>query len=85
MKTIDFSYFIERYNAGEMSEAEKLWFRRKLTVMKSFEKKWISGKKQTQFSKIRIFSTSGISSTRYRKRRETAAVPVKRTIKSVQH
>jgi TolA-binding protein len=30
MKTIDFSYFIERYNAGEMSEAEKLWFQKEL-------------------------------------------------------
>ncbi len=30
MKTIDFSYFIERYNAGEMDEAEKLWFRKEL-------------------------------------------------------
>jgi tetratricopeptide (TPR) repeat protein len=26
MKTIDFSYFIERYNAGEMNDAEKIWF-----------------------------------------------------------
>jgi len=26
MKTIDFSYFIERYLAGEMNEAEKEWF-----------------------------------------------------------
>lgn len=30
MKTIDFSYFIERYLAGEMSEAEKLWFLKEL-------------------------------------------------------
>jgi TolA-binding protein len=30
MKTIDFSYFIERYNAGEMSETEKQWFQREL-------------------------------------------------------
>jgi len=30
MKTIDFSYFIERYNAGEMDDAEKLWFQREL-------------------------------------------------------
>jgi tetratricopeptide (TPR) repeat protein len=30
MKTIDFSYFIERYNAGEMNEAEKLWFQKEL-------------------------------------------------------
>ncbi len=30
MKTIDFSYFIERYNADEMSEAEKEWFLKEL-------------------------------------------------------
>jgi tetratricopeptide (TPR) repeat protein len=30
MKTIDFSYFIERYNAGEMSESEKQWFLKEL-------------------------------------------------------
>jgi tetratricopeptide (TPR) repeat protein len=30
MKTIDFSYFIERYNAGEMSDAEKQWFLKEL-------------------------------------------------------
>ena len=30
MKTIDFSYFIERYNAGEMDDAEKEWFRNEL-------------------------------------------------------
>lgn len=30
MKTIDFSYFIERYIAGEMKEAEKVWFEKEL-------------------------------------------------------
>jgi tetratricopeptide (TPR) repeat protein len=30
MKTIDYSYFIERYIAGEMSEAEKYWFQKEL-------------------------------------------------------
>jgi len=30
MKTIDFSYFIERYIAGEMDEAEKQWFRNEM-------------------------------------------------------
>lgn len=34
MKTIDFSYFIERYNAGEMNEAEKSWFRKELAENK---------------------------------------------------
>jgi tetratricopeptide (TPR) repeat protein len=30
MKTIDFSYFIEKYNAGEMSDSEKEWFLKEL-------------------------------------------------------
>ncbi len=30
MKTIDFSYFIERYNSGEMNEPEKAWFEKEL-------------------------------------------------------
>jgi tetratricopeptide (TPR) repeat protein len=30
MKAIDFSYFIERYNAHEMSIAEELWFKKEL-------------------------------------------------------
>jgi TolA-binding protein len=30
MKAIDYSYFIERYNAGEMSETEKQWFLKEL-------------------------------------------------------
>ncbi|MCX6327642.1 MAG: hypothetical protein NT144_13480 [Bacteroidia bacterium] len=30
MKTIDFSYFIERYNAAEMSNSEEQWFRKEL-------------------------------------------------------
>ncbi len=30
MKTIDFSYFIERYNAGEMSIEEREWFRKEI-------------------------------------------------------
>jgi hypothetical protein len=30
MKTIDFSYFIEKFNAGEMDDAEKQWFQKEL-------------------------------------------------------
>ncbi|MCX6320762.1 MAG: tetratricopeptide repeat protein [Bacteroidia bacterium] len=30
MKTIDFSYFIERYNAGKMSDSERQWFLKEL-------------------------------------------------------
>jgi tetratricopeptide (TPR) repeat protein len=30
MKTIDFSYFVERYVAGDMNDAEKKWFEKEL-------------------------------------------------------
>jgi hypothetical protein len=30
MKTIDFSYFVERYNAGEMDQNERVWFKKEL-------------------------------------------------------
>lgn len=30
MKTIDFSYFTERYVAGDMNDAEKMWFEKEL-------------------------------------------------------
>jgi len=30
IKPIDFSYFIERYNSGEMNEAELTWFRKEM-------------------------------------------------------
>jgi tetratricopeptide (TPR) repeat protein len=35
MKANDFSHFIERYNAGEMSDSEKLWFEKELEGNKS--------------------------------------------------
>lgn len=38
MKTIDFSYFIERYLAGEMDEAEKQWFSKELEGNKDLRK-----------------------------------------------
>jgi tetratricopeptide (TPR) repeat protein len=38
MKTIDFSYFIERYLAGEMDEAEKEWFSKELEGNKDLRK-----------------------------------------------
>ncbi len=38
MKTIDFSYFIERYNAGEMNEAEKIWFLKELENNEKLQK-----------------------------------------------
>jgi tetratricopeptide (TPR) repeat protein len=38
MKTIDFSYFIERYIAGEMDAAEKRWFELELEGNNSLQK-----------------------------------------------
>jgi len=38
MKTIDFSYFIERYNTGEMDTMEKKWFIKELEGNKALQK-----------------------------------------------
>jgi TolA-binding protein len=38
MKTIDYSYFIERYNAGEMDLVEKDWFEKELDGNESLQK-----------------------------------------------
>jgi hypothetical protein len=46
MKTIDFSYFIESFNAGEMNQAEKVWFLKELNGNESL---------QTAFFRDRIF------------------------------
>lgn len=46
MKTIDFSYFIERYINGEMNEAEKEWFEKELATNEQLRKEVIL-RKQT--------------------------------------
>lgn len=38
MKTIDYSYFIERYIAGEMDQTEKIWFEKELSADISLQK-----------------------------------------------
>jgi TolA-binding protein len=45
MKTIDYSYFIEKYNAGEMDQAEKTWFEKELLTDKSLQKEVMLRKK----------------------------------------
>jgi TolA-binding protein len=45
MKTIDFSYFIERYNAGEMDPTEKKWFNKELEGNESLQKELLLRKK----------------------------------------
>jgi tetratricopeptide (TPR) repeat protein len=46
MKTIDFSYYIERFNAGEMSDTEKQWFLKELEGNESLRRE-VSLRKQT--------------------------------------
>ncbi len=56
MKTIDFSYFIERYLADEMSEAEKNWFQKELEGNERLRREVTSGKKQINSQKKDILS-----------------------------
>jgi len=56
MKTIDFSYFIERYNANEMSDAERTWFRKELDGNDQLRKSSISEKVQMRFFRTKISS-----------------------------
>jgi hypothetical protein len=46
MKTIDFSYFIERYNAGEMTQKELEWFTKELEGNVSLQRE-VSLRKKT--------------------------------------
>jgi hypothetical protein len=48
MKTIDFSYFIERYNAGEMDQAEIIWFEKELAGNDPLRKEVMLRKKADQ-------------------------------------
>lgn len=45
MKTIDFSYFIERYNAEEMNHTEKAWFEKELEGNETLQKEVLLRKK----------------------------------------
>lgn len=45
MKTIDYSYFIERYHAGEMDQTEKIWFEKELQGNKSLQNEVLLRKK----------------------------------------
>jgi tetratricopeptide (TPR) repeat protein len=51
MKTIDYSYFIESYNSGKMSQAEKAWFLMELEGNESLQKEVLLRKKTDQILK----------------------------------
>jgi TolA-binding protein len=82
MKTIDFSYFIERYNAGEMSDAEKLWFEKELEGNENLRKE-VYFRKQTD----EVLNNKNVISLRNKlsdiEKMRSARIPVKRTNKSV--
>lgn len=48
MKTIDYSYFIERYNAGEMDKTEIRWFEKELNGNNSLSQEVMMRKKVDQ-------------------------------------
>jgi TolA-binding protein len=82
MKTIDFSYFIERYNAGEMSDAEKLWFEKELEGDKNLLRE-VHLRRQTD----EVLNNRNTISLRNKlsdiEKTRAASIPVKRTNKSV--
>jgi TolA-binding protein len=82
MKTIDFSYFIERYNAGEMSDAEKLWFGKELEGNENLRRE-VHMRKQTD----EVLNNKNIISLRNKlsdiEKMRTARISVKNTKKPV--
>ena len=82
MKTIDFSYFIERYNSGEMSDAEKLWFEKELEGNENLRKEVHFRKRTDEVlnNKIIISLRNKLSDL---EKMRNASIPVKRTKNSV--
>ena len=82
MKAIDFSYFIERYNAGEMSDAEKLWFGKELEGNENLRKE-VNLRRRTD----EVLNNKNIISLRNKlsdiEKMRTARIPVKSTKKPV--
>jgi len=83
MKTIDFSYFIERYNANEMSDTEKQWFLRELEGNEKLRNE-VNLRKRTD----EILSNQNVMSLRSKlseieKRRKEVSAPVKNSRKPV--
>jgi tetratricopeptide (TPR) repeat protein len=82
MKAIDFSYFIERYNASEMSEAEKLWFEKELEGNENLRKEVFVRKRTDE-----VLNNKNIISLRNKlsdiEKMRAAHIPVKKSKKSV--
>lgn len=82
MKTIDFSYFIERYNAGEMNEAETTWFLKELDNNEKLRKE-VDLRKKTDM----VLKTHDVIQLRNKlteiERIRAAEKPVKTPVKSM--
>jgi tetratricopeptide (TPR) repeat protein len=81
METIDFSYFIERYNAGEMSETEVQWFRKELNGNEKLRTEVKLWKHTDEVLKNQNIMSLRNKLTEIEKRRE-AAIPVKTSKKA---
>jgi tetratricopeptide (TPR) repeat protein len=77
MKTIDFSYFIERYNAGEMSESEKQWFRKELEGNKKLQNEVNLRKRTDEILKNRNIMSLRSKLTEIENQRKEVKQPVK--------
>jgi tetratricopeptide (TPR) repeat protein len=83
MKTIDFSYFIERYNAGEMSDTEKQWFLRELEGNENLRNEVNLRKRTDEILKKQDIMTLRSKLAAIEKQRNEVKSPVKDSKKSV--
>jgi TolA-binding protein len=77
MKTIDFSHFIERYNAGEMNIAERQWFEKEIEGNERLRNEVNLRKKTDMLLKNQNIISLRNKLSDIEKRRKEAAVPVK--------
>lgn len=78
MKTIDFSYFIERYNAGEMDNIEKIWFLKELEGNKDLQEE-VDLRRRTDLVLQRPESVQLRNKLSEIERNRAACVPVKKS------
>lgn len=78
MKTIDFSYFIERYVAGDMNDAEKIWFEKELDGNEKLRNEVILSKRTDEILKNKNIATLRRKLSEIEKSREVS-IPVSKT------
>ena len=80
MKTNDFSYFIERYNDGDMNDAEKKWFEKELDGNEKLQKEVNLSKRTDEVLKKQNLVSLKRKLTEIEKRREVS-LPLRNTNK----